>query len=81
MTELKWLNFSGLMRSCLYNCTQRECPFNKFRKMDFIQQIQSLDKISESKGNQLLADCRRFRLQDYIQEIQQSKPIGLAAGF
>jgi hypothetical protein len=75
MTELKWLNLSGLMRQCIYNCECADCPFKEFRQMDFIQQFQSLNKISETKGDQLLADCRRFRLQNYIHELSHEQTL------
>lgn len=63
MTELKWINFSGLMRQCLYNCDHQVCPFNEYRQMDHIQQFQSLLVISETKSEDMLNRCDYVRSQ------------------
>ena len=63
MTELKWLKISGLMQQCVYNRENTNCPFNDYRKMDHIEQYQSLEKIGNSVGQQLLSDCNSCRMQ------------------
>ena len=62
MTELKWLNLSGLMRQCIYNCECADCPFHEFRQMDFIQQFQIVDTIEELKGAEILDKCELNRV-------------------
>ena len=57
MTELNWLKFSGLMHQCMYNRESPSCPFNDFRKQDNFQQLQSLTKIGNSLGMQMLSAC------------------------
>ncbi len=57
MTEINWLKISGMFRSCLYNKENPECPFNEYRKMDQIQQMQTISTISEKTGVQLLSKC------------------------
>jgi|GEM_PF-6242169 len=68
MTEIKWLNFSGLMRRCIYDCQHEACPFNEFRKMDQIQQFLSLEQMSEKQGEQLLSHCEQFRVGSLMLE-------------
>ncbi|PLX14867.1 MAG: hypothetical protein C0598_00315 [Marinilabiliales bacterium] len=61
MTESKWLKLSGLMHRCVYNRENQACPFSEFRKQDSYQQLQSLEKIGDSLGDQLLAACNSCR--------------------
>ncbi len=63
MTELKWLKLSGLMHRCVYNRENPACPFGEFRKQDSYQQLQSLNKIGDSLGDQLLAACNSCRFK------------------
>lgn len=63
MTELKWLKLSGLMQQCVYNRENPKCPFLDYRKMDRIQQYQSLNKISDSDADNLLGACSSCRIQ------------------
>ncbi len=63
MTELKWLKLSGLMRRCVYNKENPACPFTDFRKQDSYEQLESLGKIGDSLGNQLLGMCNSCRFQ------------------
>ncbi len=64
MTELNWLKFSGLMHHCMYDRENPDCPFNNFRKQDNIQQFQSLTKIGNSLGMQMLSACNICKKQN-----------------
>ena len=63
MTELKWLKLSGLMHRCVYSRESINCPFNAYRKMDNIQQYQSLNKIGDAQGQVMLSSCNSCRMQ------------------
>lgn len=63
MTELNWLNLSGLLHHCLYNSENPQCPFTDFRNQDYFQQYQTLDQLSDSTGQQLLKACNSCRHQ------------------
>ncbi len=63
MTELNWLKLSGLMHHCIYNNENPQCPFSDYRKLDYFQQYQTLDKLSDSTGKQMLIDCGSCRHQ------------------
>ena len=57
MTEINWLKLSGLFHECLYNSENPQCPFNDYRKMDQIQQMQIISTISERKGLEMINLC------------------------
>ena len=61
MNELNWLKLSGLMRRCLYNSENPQCPFADFRNQDYFQQVESLTGISDNYAQQLLVSCNSCR--------------------
>lgn len=63
MTEFNWLKLSGLMHHCIYNNENPQCPFGDFRKLDYFQQYQTLNQLSDSTGQQLLKACSSCRHQ------------------
>lgn len=74
MKESNWLKLSGLMRRCLYNSENPECPFTDYRKEDYFQQSQILDKLSEQHCEQLLVDCGSCR---HTCKLVQSKVVAI----
>ncbi len=61
MTELNWLKLSGLMRNCIYNSENPQCPFTNYRQQDYFQQSQTLDQLSDKHGEQMLIACGSCR--------------------
>lgn len=61
MTDVNWLKLSGMFRKCLYNSESSECPFNAYRNLDHIQQMQIISTLSETDGAEMLAKCKSCR--------------------
>jgi|GEM_PF-3467570 len=61
MNESNWLKLSGLMRRCLYNSENPQCPFTDYRQQDYFQQSQILDQLSDQIGEQMLVACGSCR--------------------
>ncbi len=70
MTEFNWLKLSGLMHHCIYNSENPQCPFTDIRKLDYFQVYQTLDKISDIAGQQLLKSCNSCRHQCKTVEVK-----------
>ncbi len=63
MTEINWLKLSVLMHQCIYNSENQQCPFIEYRTLDHFQQYQTLNKLSDSDGLQILKACGLCRHQ------------------
>ncbi len=63
MTELNWLKLSGLLHRCLYNSENPQCPFLDYRNLDYFQQYQTLNQLSDTSGQQMLKACGSCRNQ------------------
>ena len=63
MTESNWLKLSGLMRKCIYNNENPQCPFISYRKQDYFQQSLLLDKLSSNAGQKMLLACNSCQHQ------------------
>ncbi len=51
------------MHQCIYNSENPQCPFLEYRTQDYFQQYQTLNKLSDSAGQQMLKACGLCRHQ------------------
>ena len=61
--DKKWLNFAGLLHTCIYNREHEECPYGQVRKMDQVEKLEKLLSIKNAEAKQMLAKCNCLRNQ------------------
>lgn len=57
MTESKWLNFAGLLNSCVHDMHHANCPFKEYRSMDQYQRLEFLIAIDEAEASKMMNSC------------------------
>ena len=61
MTEHKWLNFAGFLNNCIYGLDNKDCPFQKYQKLDQFQKLEYLLNISEKDAGIMIKCCKNYR--------------------
>ena len=75
MSKNNWLQFAGLLNTCIYELNHENCPFNKYRKMDHYQRMDLLLSISDKQAGNMMKCC--LHQQDECSAIiMQKEPSG-----
>ncbi len=54
LSEIEWMRFGGLLQQCNGGCSNRKCPFSRYKFLDNTQKLHQIQSINETEASKML---------------------------